>query len=218
MSHDTQPPDASGRRAQVERLTAAEGAAVYDARGKRLGMFIEPVEGGSEVAIRHDGVFVWRRRVLPASMVAAVRPEHGTPGAVVLNVDEKTLDDWITQTTRGLDHADETRTPAEDHLPSADEGGVLDDELTSRLAVYVAARDKPDEDVRPSALSDGFAERYLLFIPTPRGYQIVEQDGRVPAILDDVSLPGDETGFCVIKVGRSPLPRDGRPCAYLERW
>ena len=217
MSHDTQPPNTSGRGAQLERLTPVEGAAVYDARGKRLGMFIELVEGGSEVAIRHDGTFLWRRRVLPIANVGAVLPDHGARGAVVLNVDKKTLDHSITQTRRELDHANETRAPAEEHLPLADEQSVVEDGLTSRLAAYVAARDSSDENVRPSPLSDGAVERYLLFIPTPHGYQLVEQDGRVPAILDDVSLPGNETGLCVIKVGRSPLHDDGRPCAYLEQ-
>ena len=41
-----------------------------------------------ESRIRHDGVFLWRRRVLPLATVAAVLPERG---AVVLNVDRRTL-------------------------------------------------------------------------------------------------------------------------------
>jgi hypothetical protein len=59
-------------------------------------------------------------------------------------------------------------------------------------------------------------ERYLLFIPTPHGYHLVEQSGSAPAVFADVSLPSDESAFFVIKVGRSPLPGDGRLCAYLE--
>lgn len=217
MSHDMQRQAAFGRGALQERLAAAEGAGLYDARGKRLGLFIEPVGDGSEVAIRRDGVFVWRRRVLPAAMVAAFQPEHGARGAVVLNVDDRTLEHSITQTTRELDDAEGMRAPAEDQLPSADGEHVVEQELTSRLAPYVAPIDRNDEDVLPSGSNDESVERHLLFISTPYGYRLVEQDGVVPALFDDVSLPGDADVFSVIKVGHSPLARDRRVCAYLER-
>jgi hypothetical protein len=161
QDEDTQRPDVSGESALLDRLAAAEGAAVYNAQGKGLGLFSEVVESGSDVAIRHDGAYVWRRRVLPVATVAAVLPEHGARGAVVLNI------------------------AASDDAPSAS-----------------------DEDSE---------EHYLLFVPTPEGYQLVERDGDAPAVLDDVSMPGDENAFCVIKVACSPLPGDSRVCAYLER-
>jgi hypothetical protein len=168
-------------------------------------MFIELVEGGSEVAIRHEGAFVWRRRVLPFATVAAVLPKHGARGAVVLNVAEETFD-----------RANDTRAGAEDHLPSADENRVSEEELTGRLAPYVTARDS-HEDVGPSSSSRESLAQYLLFVPTPQGYQLVEQDGDTPTAFAEVSLPGHENAFRVIKVARSPLPSDGRLCAYLER-
>jgi hypothetical protein len=152
----------SGRGALLERLAAREGAAVYDAQGKQLGLFTEVVGTGSEVAIRHDGAFVWRRRVLPVATVEAVLPEHGTRGAVILNIADRR-------------------------------------DLAS-----------PDNE-------DAAVDHYLLFVPTADGYQLVEQEGNAPALLDDVSLPGDEHSFCVIKVARSPLPDDDRVCAYLEQ-
>lgn len=208
-SRDTQPHAASDRGALLERLAAVEGAPVYDARRKRLGTFIELVGGGSEVAIRHDGVFVWRRRVLPAASVAAVLPEHGARGAVVLNVDDNTSDQPTTQTTHELVHTDERPALAEDQLPSADAEPDLEEEFMSRLAPYTAAPDRSDED-------DERVESYLLFVPTAHGYHLVEQDGGAPGVFDDVSLPGDENAYFVIRVGRSPLPGDGRLCAYLE--
>jgi hypothetical protein len=195
---------ASGRTALLERLVSVEGADLYDAQGKRLGKFIELVGGGDQVAIRHEGALVWRRRVLPAAIIAAVLPEHGARGAVVLNVDHRTLD-----------RASETRAVA-DHLPPAEEGRVSEQELGARLAPYVTGRDS-DEDAIPSTSSQESLERYLLFIPTPHGYQLVEQDGPAPAAFDDVSLPGHDKAFRVIKVARSPLPDDRRMCAYLER-
>ena len=43
-------------------LKAAEGYAVFDPEGKRLGAFVE-LAADDRIAIRHDGVFVWRRRL-----------------------------------------------------------------------------------------------------------------------------------------------------------
>jgi hypothetical protein len=149
---DAQHRDVSGRSALLERLAAAEGAAVYNAQGKALGVFSEVVESDA---------YVWDRRILPVATVAAVLPEHGARGAVVLNV---------------------------------------------------AA---PDEASAASA--EDSVEHYLLFVPTPDGYELVEREGGAPAILDDVSMPGSEEAFCVIKVARSPLPGDDRLCAYLEQ-
>ena len=74
------------------------------------------------------------------------------------------------------------------------------------------------EEERASARtsSDESANGYLLLIPTPHGYDLLEQDGCAPAVLDDVSLPGGDGVFFVSKVGASPLPGDDRVCAFLE--
>lgn len=195
----------SGRSALLERLASTGGAALYDARGKRIGMFIEVVAGGSDVAIRHEGALVWRRRVLPLATVAAVLPEHGARGAVVLNVDAETID-----------RADDTGGVPEDRLPSTDEDRVSQQELTGRLAPYVTARDSHAE-VGPPRSSRKVLAQHLLFVPTAQGYQLLEQDGDTPATFTEVSLPGLENAFRVIKVAPSPLPADRRQCAYLER-
>ena len=43
-------------------------------------------------------------------------------------------------------------------------------------------------------------ERHLLFVSTSRGYQLVEQDGPAPAAFGDVTVPGHEGLFRVVKV------------------
>jgi hypothetical protein len=68
-------------------LEAAEGYAVFDAEGKRLGAFVE-LAADDRIAIRHDGVFVWRRRLLPITDVVNVIPDQR---AVVLKVSKRTL-------------------------------------------------------------------------------------------------------------------------------
>ena len=50
---------------------------------------------------------------------------------------------------------------------------------------------------------------YLLFVWSPSGYSLVEQEGEVPRVGDEVT-----EGLVVTKVGPSPVPGDTRPCAY----
>jgi hypothetical protein len=97
-------------------------------------------------------------------------------------------------------------------LPVATVEAVLP-EHGPRGAVVLNIADKTDA----RETDDESVEHYLLFVPTPEGYQLLEREGGMPAILDEVSMPGEENVFCVIKVSRSPLPGDERPCAYLER-
>jgi hypothetical protein len=60
-------------------------------------------------------------------------------------------------------------------------------------------------------VSDG---RYLLFVWKPSGYEIREAEGELPSVGSQVEADG--TTMRVTKVGVSPLPRDHRPCAYLQ--
>jgi hypothetical protein len=54
----------------------------------------------------------------------------------------------------------------------------------------------------------------VLFLPTPDGYAIVEADERPPPVGQLLML--DRGCFRVQRVGRSPFPRDRRPCLFLE--
>jgi hypothetical protein len=54
---------------------------------------------------------------------------------------------------------------------------------------------------------------YLVFVWTPRGYELRERDGDPPAVGAEVEENG--TTLRVAKIGPSPLPGDDRPCAYL---
>ncbi len=59
------------------------------------------------------------------------------------------------------------------------------------------------------------ADKHLLFISRPVGYELAERDGDPPAAGDAVELDG-EGSFVVTKVAPSPLPDDERLCAYLQ--
>jgi hypothetical protein len=56
--------------------------------------------------------------------------------------------------------------------------------------------------------------RYLLFVWTPRGYELREAEGEIPAVGAEVEQ--DEQKLRVTKIAPSPLPGDSRQCAYLQ--
>jgi hypothetical protein len=68
------------------------------------------------------------------------------------------------------------------------------------------------DNERPSVSS---AERYLLFVSKPTGYELAEREGEPPS--PGTEIEDGDTRFVVAKVGPSPLPGDARPCAYLEQ-
>ena len=53
---------------------------------------------------------------------------------------------------------------------------------------------------------------YLLFVWSPSGYELREQDGDTPSVGDEVDVDGRR--LRITKIGVSPLPGDDRPCAY----
>lgn len=57
---------------------------------------------------------------------------------------------------------------------------------------------------------DGF----VLFVPTPGGYQLLERAGQPPPVGGGLGTSGGE--LVVLKVGASPLPGDPRPCVFLQ--
>jgi hypothetical protein len=56
--------------------------------------------------------------------------------------------------------------------------------------------------------------KYLLFVWKPTGYELRERDGEAPSV---GSVVEEEEGrMMVTRVAPSPLPGDGRRCAYLQ--
>jgi hypothetical protein len=213
-------------------LAAAQGYAVLDREGTRIGAFVE-LTGGDRIAIRHDGVFVWRRRLLPITTVANVVPDQRT---VVLTVDGRRLagtetpptpaagtsgiaeeylhssGDWQDRIERYVapvdgqaDQADLSHGAAE-HEPSPNVDG------TRRPVAREADQPMPE----PGRRDQGTAERHLLFISTSGGYALVEREGPAPPLGHGIEIPEQAASFLVTKLGPSPLPNDPRICAYLE--
>lgn len=55
---------------------------------------------------------------------------------------------------------------------------------------------------------------HVLFLPTPDGYVVIEVESPPPAVGQLLLL--DDGAFRVQRAGRSPFPRDLRPCLFLE--
>jgi hypothetical protein len=116
-------------------LATAQGYAVFDREGTRIGAFIELAgAGGDRIAIRHEGVFVWRRRLLSITTVAKVVPDQR---AVVLTVDGRALAGSETSSTS----APGTSGIAEEYAHS---GGDWRDRLESYLAPVEGQADQAD--------------------------------------------------------------------------
>lgn len=60
---------------------------------------------------------------------------------------------------------------------------------------------------------NGPGPKHLLFVWKPSGYELVERDGEPPGVGESIDVEGRSQR--VTKIGPSPLPGDGRPCAYL---
>ncbi len=100
------------------------------------------------------------------------------------------------------------RAPAPLDLAAVDRLG----DLVARIVALIpeaAASPAPEPSVpgRPAAT--------LLFVPSPAGYRLVELAAGAPGGGGRVRLP--DGAFRVLRVGPSPLPGDGRRCAFLER-
>ncbi len=54
---------------------------------------------------------------------------------------------------------------------------------------------------------------HLRLFPQPAGYALTESPGPPPRAGERVEV--NDKRFCVARVGRSPLPDDARPCAFL---
>jgi hypothetical protein len=87
-----------------------------------------------------------------------------------------------------------------------------EERLHREVQVHVWPEEKPEA---PASAPAAQQEHYLVCVPTAAGYVLLDRIGVLPAIGQAVDVPEEEGRFTVTKVVR--LPRNGRPCAYLQR-
>jgi hypothetical protein len=186
-----------------ELLAAAANYAVFDARGRRIGLVIELVDdsesGGQRLAIRRDGVVLWHRRLLPLDAVQTVDAERRF---VVVDEDNE-----------AARLAGTPEAPLRDSL--------------ARVYYYTRPESVRNGEDRAIGLEEeersvtpptpAVSDCHLRFVSTPNGYRLDEQAGGPPAVGTLISVIDLPEGFVVVKLGPSPLPHDSRMCAYLER-
>jgi hypothetical protein len=214
-------------------LAAAQGYAVFDREGARIGVFVE-LAGRERIAIRHDGVFVWHRRLLPITTVENVVPNER---AMVLTVEGREVAGMETPPTpapgtSGIAEGHPSSTgdwqgrikryvaPSDGQADQTDpDHGDKEHELsphaqdTRRHVVGEAARPTPEQGRRCGQRT---TDEHLLFISTSGGYALVEREGPPPPLGRGIEVPEQSASFLVTKLGPSPLPNDSRTCAYLE--
>jgi hypothetical protein len=218
-----------------ELLGAAQGYAVFGREGKRVGAFIELAGTGSEeIAIRHDGIFLWHRRVLPITTVASVFPKQR---AIVLNVDRRSLAssqenaDVLVETPRPVEESADSPEDVQRRIArylssgerEAEEANVDHADATPKPSAESAAPERPPLSPTPQPPSEHIdgtehsVSRHLMFVSTSHGYTLLELEGPPPPLGADTEVPDEPGSFLVAKLGPSPLPKDPRICAYLER-
>jgi PRC-barrel domain protein len=190
-------------RDKPELLSAAANYAVFDLRGRRIGLVIElvddPESDGQRLAIRRDGAFFSRRRLLPLDAVETVDAERRF---VVVDEDREAA--RVAATPEGIDEDSLARLYYYTRPESVRNGEE-------------AARDLKEEERSVTLSAPAVSDRYLRFVSTPDGYRLDEQAGEPPAVgtlINGIDLP---ERLLVIKLGPSPLPHDPRVCAFLER-
>jgi hypothetical protein len=60
------------------------------------------------------------------------------------------------------------------------------------------------------------ATEHVVLVRSAGGYELVDAPGPPPRVGARVSVADRVEAFVVLKVGRSPLPGDRRPCAFVE--
>lgn len=104
-------------------------------------------------------------------------------------------------------------------LPSLDRLSTLIERVVELVdavgSTRVPAPEPVPEGAREAEPAPAVEEQWLAFVPSPHGYRLVERDGELPAPGEVVEL--DDGPYRVLRIAPSPLPRDRRRCAHVER-
>ncbi len=119
-----------------------------------------------------------------------------------------------------LADAEERLAESERELAALRRAGRRRRDQVERLIERVRERDRRiaelatgEREVAPAA-----SGAHLVFVQLEQRYELLERDGELPGPDALLELPGLCDGrFVVSRVGRSPLPNDGRRCVFVEQ-
>ena len=122
------------------------------------------------------------------------------------------LRDALAERDRALEHAESARARLDEALAEREVQLVQERAAVAVLQTRVIIAADPvaaEEEDRVSIAG------HVGYAPFPEGYRLVTSDEECPLAGDVVDVDGHS--FLVTRVGRSPLPADTRPCAFLQR-
>jgi hypothetical protein len=156
-------------------LAAARGYLVVGPDRKKIGVFIES-DDEEQIAIRRDGVFLWRRELLPLARVAEVDPSRRL---IVLNGDSRAVNEEEARDALPVDP--EWRGRIESYVSSGDNGPKRHLRFISTPSGYTLA----EEEGRPPAPGSTVAvsEQLGPFLVMRLGPSPLPNDDRVCAYL-----------------------------------
>lgn len=100
-------------------------------------------------------------------------------------------------------------------LPGSEAVRASAEEVEARLDRVELRLDSVEQQLRsePGRSRRKPVDGHLLFLPSSRGYVIVEVDGVAPSVGSELIVAGSR--FVVQSTRRSPFPSDPRPCFVL---
>ena len=109
----------------------------------------------------------------------------------------------------------EGRPPFRELADPVGRGGAVASDTAGEVADQVARLAFGLFGVGPAAQANpSTATTHLLFVWAPGGWRLEQRDGDAPEVGDTVDAEG--TRLIVTGIGKSPLPGDGRRCAYTQ--
>ena len=122
----------------------------------------------------------------------------------------------VAERDRELEDAERARARLDETLANREAQLVQERAAVAVLRSRVIIADDPlatDEVAGEEAR--GAIAGHVEYAPFPEGYRLIASDEPSPRPGDVVDVEGHS--FLVTRVGRSPLPADARPCAFLVR-
>ena len=206
---DAAEPDVPHVWADVEEVTPEPEPAAADV--EELALEVEPVAADvEELVLEVEPVAAEvEELVLEVEPVAEeVRPE-GVPDDFISETADATPEPGDAIAIDDVGHVSLVGALAAPVAlePSEAEPAPLYDELRDAIFADASSVDEPEVECLPSIAC-------LAFAPTADGYRLVTLE-RLPEPGETIAVP-DVGERLVLRVGRSPIPGDGRMCAYVE--
>jgi chromosome segregation ATPase len=199
--------DAEGQREQADaRVAAVEQAA--EALRSDIDGLVARLDDDSRTSAALEAIEALDRRVDERLEAQSVRTDHQVRAA------EEALQVGLTALGERLAETESTYIEAGDALRRSIDrlGAAMEDDAPE---VDPALGDSTDTE-HESEQAPEPAHPFIAFVPNGSGYSIQDLNGIAPVVGERIAVPDWAGEFVVTRIGPSPLPRDRRPCAYLE--